>query len=284
MHLLEIRRPASHLRHLVRTFAQRTVISDEVICQTYPPCLDPVLNFEFARPIEVFLPDGKTAVSPRAVAVGPFSSAPAILSFPKCVNTFAVFLTPGALPAIFGTPTSEILNTFLPIGELYGGLLADIWDELAEVDFAGRVDIMEKRIARVSSRGRPPDLSHRIADYMMAVRGVVRIDALAQRVGSSVRQFERRFEHAIGLAPKAYARLARFQYALDEKLANPETTWIEVAHALSYYDQMHMIRDFKKITGFAPHALLARVGDSRPPSLLAPTLSNVTVALKQDRR
>jgi len=84
-----------------------------------------------------------------------------------------------------------------------------------------------------------------------------------------LRQFERRFHEETGVPPKVFARVARFQAALDAKLASPERTWLDVAHSFGYYDQMHMIHDFQSLGSNTPTQLLVQMGDVRPPALAA---------------
>lgn len=101
----------------------------------------------------------------------------------------------------------------------------------------------------------------------MAVGGVTRIADLADNVGLGLRQFERRFFEEVGSRPKLYARIARFQTALDAKVARPERAWTDIAYDLGYHDQMHMVHDFWNLSGDSPGHLISQVGDMRPPAL-----------------
>jgi methylphosphotriester-DNA--protein-cysteine methyltransferase len=75
----------------------------------------------------------------------------------------------------------------------------------------------------------------------------------------STRQFERRFTREIGLPPKLYARIARFESALESKALSTADTWTNVANRLGYFDQMHMIKDFKEFSGDVPTSLLMQL-------------------------
>ena len=61
----------------------------------------------------------------------------------------------------------------------------------------------------------------------------------------STRQFERAFKDRMGVSPKFYSRLVRFGKAWLLKENNPSITWTQVAYECNYFDQMHLIRDFK---------------------------------------
>ena len=81
-----------------------------------------------------------------------------------------------------------------------------------------------------------------------------------------MRQFERDFKREMGLSPKAFSRIARFQAALDAKVAQPARTWLDIAHTFGYHDQMHMIHDFETLGRDNPTSLLQALGDARPPA------------------
>jgi transcriptional regulator GlxA family with amidase domain len=105
------------------------------------------------------------------------------------------------------------------------------------------------------------------ATYLFRLHGAISMSQLAHRDFIGLRQFERRFEQETGASPKSFARVARFQAALDAKLAAPGRTWLDIAHTFGYYDQMHMIRDFERLGRNTPTHLIAEIGDVRPPAL-----------------
>jgi methylphosphotriester-DNA--protein-cysteine methyltransferase len=72
------------------------------------------------------------------------------------------------------------------------------------------------------------------------------------------------------MPPKVFARIARFQSAMDAKLASPARTWLDIAHSFGYYDQMHMVHDFQRLGRNTPTQLLLQMGDVRPSALVSP--------------
>jgi transcriptional regulator GlxA family with amidase domain len=81
------------------------------------------------------------------------------------------------------------------------------------------------------------------------------VDQLARESCVSVRQLERQFRERTGLSPKLYARLVRFSKAWIMREKNGGLSWLHIAHACAYADQMHMIRDFKYFAGVTPGIL-----------------------------
>jgi AraC-like DNA-binding protein len=88
------------------------------------------------------------------------------------------------------------------------------------------------------------------------VHGLVRVDDLATTAGVSARQLERQFAIHVGLSPKRFLRVLRFQQVLAA-LRDPSATtsnWADVAARHGFYDQAHFINDFKHFTGETPGA------------------------------
>ena len=81
------------------------------------------------------------------------------------------------------------------------------------------------------------------------------IEQYAYKANMSVRNFGRRFTEQVGVSPKLYCRLLRFNNAVNAKLKQPQSIWTSIAYECGYYDQMHMIKDFKEFSNVNPSAL-----------------------------
>lgn len=82
------------------------------------------------------------------------------------------------------------------------------------------------------------------------------LETIAATLGLSERQLRRRFESAVGLAPKRYARLQRFQQVFAQAREGEAQAWAEAALDGGYCDQSHFNRDFRAFTGQSPRELL----------------------------
>jgi transcriptional regulator GlxA family with amidase domain len=83
---------------------------------------------------------------------------------------------------------------------------------------------------------------------------------MARGLGLSLRQFERRFQATVGLRPKVFCRIQRFN-RISGMLEQPVRSWADTAAACGYYDQAHLIRDCRSLTGTVPARLLAEDSD-----------------------
>lgn len=81
------------------------------------------------------------------------------------------------------------------------------------------------------------------------------IQQLIQKVGFSQKHFIHIFKHHVGVTPKAFLKIMRFQKAIAdiEQVKTPD--WTSIAHESGYYDQAHFINDFKDFSGFTPRQL-----------------------------
>ena len=106
---------------------------------------------------------------------------------------------------------------------------------------------------------------HQAAFELHRSHGVTELCRLVRESGHSVRQFNRAFLQQIGMTPKRYARVARFGYAMRLKLERPLLTWTDVSQQAGYYDQNHMVKDFRSLVGEVPSAYLKVMAETPEP-------------------
>jgi AraC-like DNA-binding protein len=88
-----------------------------------------------------------------------------------------------------------------------------------------------------------------------ASHGQIDLRTLSRNSGFSREHLIRRFREQIGLTPKAYANILRFNHALDSAHRR-QASWAEIAQDCGYYDQAHLVRAFQRYAGRAPSSLL----------------------------
>lgn len=105
----------------------------------------------------------------------------------------------------------------------------------------------------------------RAIELISAAPEPARIELIARDLGVSARQLRRVFTSVVGLNPKTFARIARFQRALRGARAGSDPEWSTLATHAGYYDQSHLIADFRALAGATPSVLLARLASERAP-------------------
>jgi AraC-like DNA-binding protein len=258
MQLLMSTHPRPELQPYVRAYAQRVVgVTDPVSVESVPAQLEQVLNFELGTPPGIRHREHQ--VSAVAWIGGAQTSFPGYMELRPGVESFAVFFQPVGWSLLFSTPISEITNRIADATATVGSSMRVLWNLLGEMPtFESRVRIVEEFLFdRLSFVSKHNEMAA-TANYIFRRHGAVRIPALASAHSLGLRQFERRFERETGVPPKTFARIARFQCALDAKIASPHRTWLDIAHSFGYYDQMHMIHDFEKLGRTTPSQLIAQ--------------------------
>jgi len=99
------------------------------------------------------------------------------------------------------------------------------------------------------------DLVEFAARLIVGARGLGSVAATAREVGLTGRQLERRFLDGVGIGPKRLSRILRFQQALMASLEQSKPNWARIAARCGYFDQTHLIRDFREFSGYSPTTL-----------------------------
>lgn len=278
MHTIETARPDARLTPFVRCFAQREIsMQASVIAQTGLAQLEHTLAFYLRDRPTMHYWSGSTAVLPRIHFVGAHMRSPGRAYFTGSVSAFGIFLKPFASWQLFRTPPAQFVGQEFHAEEVFGSSITELWLKLAECEtFCDRIEAATKMLLPFAERATPPTRTMMVAQNLLQADSGVRIQQLARESCVTVRTYERKFVAEVGVSPKLFARLRRFQLALDRKRALGGR-WLDVAHDLGYFDQMHMIKEFRAFGGEAPTALMENCGDHQPWSIGAPSSLNRVV-------
>jgi AraC-like DNA-binding protein len=129
------------------------------------------------------------------------------------------------------------------------GQAIDLTD-LADIDNC----IQKFLIHRLSGRSieEPGSGIPAMAGYILLNAGNCSIEKIACRANMSIKTFERKFTEQVGISPKLFSRILRFNSAVALKLSDPHRSWTDIAHHCGYYDQMHFIKECKLFAGATP--------------------------------
>jgi AraC-like DNA-binding protein len=254
--------PALPLRRVIRYYYQVVDQLDcEAVLQPVPARSPQILEFMFGAPYRVHQLDLDTMESVRPVAlVGAQTFRRVNLLMQGKVDAFTVAFQPGGVSALFGVPAEILTNQHFDAQEVLGKSITELHSRLAEASaLADRARMADDVFTAALSAIDTAKGVVRAATEVLACSGCVRVADLAHRAGLGMRQFERRFAAEIGIAPKLYSRIVRFEAALRQKAAAPALHWTEIAHALGYHDQSHMVRDFNRLSGESPNDICSQL-------------------------
>ena len=169
-------------------------------------------------------------------------------------------LAPLAAYRLLGVPMRALANQVVELDALRGGTVVELIDRLASAptwDESFRV--LDETLLRWADDGPPVDPAVSWAwDQIERTGGRVEIGVLADEIGWSRRHFISRFREQVGLAPKATARVLRFNRVcglLQQR--RPGTTITDIAMACGYADHSHLTREFQHMAGCTPSDWLA---------------------------
>jgi AraC-like DNA-binding protein len=189
--------------------------------------------------------------------------APALVRSASSWDCVEVRLTPLGARRILGVPMHELANRTVALDELLPGA-RELEERLREArTWARRLDLVEAFLVRrlAGSAAPPPEVEwswHRLR----RAGGRVSIGALAAELGWSQRRLAARFRQHVGLAPKAAARVLRFDRAVRALGAARAGGIAAVALECGYADQAHLNREFRELAGITPGAYLRSGLDS----------------------
>lgn len=170
-----------------------------------------------------------------------------------------VSFRPGGTTAFFATPAHDLTDVDAPLEALWGVRpTARLRERLLEAPTAeAALDLVEATLrAAWRGRARHPAVVFAL-DAFLRRPDVTRVGDVTDAVGLSPKRFIERFKAEVGVTPKRYCRLLRFQGAVRRAHADPDLDWTEIAVGSGYFDQAHFIRDFRDFSGLTPSAYAA---------------------------
>jgi AraC-like DNA-binding protein len=163
-------------------------------------------------------------------------------------------LRAGAVERIFGVPADALAGRHVPLAELWGADADRVLADLTQAATATRrIEILTRALERrvqASSAGPAVPVTVRRALLTLADSADVAIGALAGAV--SRRHFTDLFARSVGVTPKRFARVRRFQNALARLGAAPDESLASIALSAGYADQAHFTREFVAFAGVSP--------------------------------
>ncbi len=255
--------PPHPLRPLIRCFWSLTdgsgTATGDQAAEPALPDGSPELIFNFGAPFEHLTADGRVQLQPRAFLVGQITQ-PMVVRPTGTVDLFAVrFESHGA--ALLHSNVGALTNTWCPLrATAISALETALFDDGADaISTTAREQlIVAHLLARLQSSN---TIDQRVATVVLAIRaqhGAVSLDDLVSAVGLTPRTMQRLFLHQVGISPKLLCRIMRFQRVFSAWRADPSSL-ARVALACGYFDQSHLVRDFRDFSGAPPAGFLAEL-------------------------
>jgi AraC-like DNA-binding protein len=177
-----------------------------------------------------------------------------LLDTSRPFTMIGVAFKPGGGFPFISLPAGELHNLHVPLDAVWGRHADTLRDRLLDARTPrARFDIVERALA-ARAAGRldgHPAVRYALRQFDAPGRYRSVADVTAQ-IGLSSRRFIEIFRNEVGLTPKLFCRIRRFQHSLDAVDDASEVDWARVALSCGYFDQAHFIHDFRAFSGVNP--------------------------------
>jgi AraC-type DNA-binding domain-containing proteins len=172
------------------------------------------------------------------------------------------FRPAGAVPFL-KLPSDELQNQHVDLEDLWGGLAAVLRERvLAAKGAEGKLRVVELALLERAAGmfDGQPVVEYAVESFLSRPE-TARISEISDQTGFSSRRFIELFKHHVGITPKLFCRVRRFQHVLRRITSGRPVNWSGIALDGGYFDQAHFIHDFRAFSGINPSKYLADYKD-----------------------
>lgn len=195
---------------------------------------------------------GKDSATPPPVALFSHQLDRRSLQVTPVFFALVVYLMPGSLFRLIQLPMNEFNVLYCDAELFFGTRVRSIREQLEEAkNNSEMIAIVEKFLMnehRVAAKEAVDIVASRVLNDLTSLS----IDEMADNACLSSRQFFRTFVKRIGMSPKFFSRLSRFNHAHQYKLSHQDVSWSSIAQEFGYTDYHHLEKEFKSFLGVTP--------------------------------
>ena len=169
-------------------------------------------------------------------------------------SVVGVHFKPGQAGVVLGVPPGELMDRHVDLEDIWGRRARELRDRLCTATTTSeRFAILEAElVSRLDARRAHPAVMYALD---VLARPQARVGDIAKAASLTQRRLIELFTAAVGITPKRFGRVLRFHRATA--LARSSTLdWTRVAHQCGYYDQAHLIHDFRELAEMTPSDLM----------------------------
>jgi AraC-like DNA-binding protein len=211
------------------------------------------LYFYLNDPIKIVIGEGMEIPVPPAVVTGR-KYKPVGLLFGKDHLMIKVAFQPTGTWRLLNINMGNIINKGLDATAFWGEALIKLIQKLKrQSSYDSMVDLVEKFLEEQQKLScRKQEVIDEVATEMLNPLTDYTLEQWSKKACLSIRQFQRNFITRVGVSPKLFIRIVRFEGAMKIKNEYPAKSWAEIALECGYTDSSHILREFKEFADFPP--------------------------------
>lgn len=218
----------------------------------FPPVPQHSLFFYLHDPIQTLSSSNDFIVRPPTLIVGPQLTRVDIKMGHRHLMVHVGF-KPGGLHQLIRVPMHQLIDQSYSASDILGSEADRVLEQLRNTTgWRKMVDVVERFLLKKLYHHQKAEPFDSAISVLLFKNGNVPIEEVAATACLGLKQFERKCKERIGLPPKLFARLIRFSSAYRLREVNPQLSWTSICYESGYFDQMHLIRDFKEFAGVTP--------------------------------
>ena len=218
-----------------------------------PPAAHQCISFNFGDPWRI-RHGSRPTLTPRTGWVSGATTQRGTFDIPRRADTLDVLFHTGVAHNFLRVPADALTDQVVALDELWGPAARTLVAQLTECSaVAERIRVLERELLRRvrALRWMDADLQP-LTRLIERERGAVSVEWLSRLSGLSRQHLARKFRQQVGVSPKLFCRYARFHALLNHAYVTPQADWAALAAEFGYYDQAHLIAEFKEFTGLTP--------------------------------
>ena len=216
----------------------------------------PELIIHFGSPFTEVDRAGHLLKQAAAVACGQLTR-PLVLYSSLDAGMIGIRFHPGGMAPFLSAPMQSLTDVRVPAEDLFVDV-NQLVEEIAESsNDSQRIMACKKFLIRSIDLNRESLHVRHALEKIMLTKGSISVEALATLLGRSRRSLELAFQREVGTSPKMFCRITRFRHVFDAvSYTDSSVNWVRTALDSGFFDQSHLIRDFRQFADASPTSFL----------------------------
>jgi len=247
-------RPPDYLKDFVRYFWTLEGCPFDVGPKTFGPLADGCPGLILQQSEQTHLYGSNNKELPKSFIYGQ-SIRLTHLHLTRNYNLIGIRFFPNALKSIFGFNSSELTDSCIDLTSLSKGEDANLSEKLENATSTSqKLSLLSQHLFSLIRKNdsQVDSITEFALSQIIQSKGRLSLKQIREKLNLSERSLERKFDQFVGIPPKLYARVCRFQAALNQLKNNQYSKLSDIAFDNGFSDQSHFIRTFKEFTGHSP--------------------------------